>query len=158
MIVECPHCNQLLQTPETDPLHGKDLDVRCPVCSGGGILTGASQEAVSTSLGEQSNEKKKLSTHDSSKSGQTLPSDLSIPEDAFNHFRFPAETEALRSSVSRFGKLYQKLLFAVISLIVVIFFAVLVNIVLPGTRPYNAEHSGLPVNVNFNENSGIVNR
>ncbi len=157
MIVECPHCSQLLQTAQSSLSDIHDLNVRCPLCSGEGTLAGVGSEKdlSPVSQGIRKNQTRKA---DDALKAQTLPSDLTIPEDAFNHFRFPAETEALRTRAPRFGKSFRKPLFALASILVVILFAALVNIILPGPRPYSLEQTGLPVDVNFNESSGVVNR
>lgn len=158
MIVKCPHCNQLLQTGETCLSDTSNMRVRCPLCSGEGMLAGANQNSDLPPVTQKIWKDRPAEAEDVVKAGHTLPSDLTIPEDAFNHFRFPAETETSRTGSPRFGKSFRKPLFALVSIIVVIFFAALVNIILPGPRPYSVEHTGLPVDVNFNESSGVANR
>ena len=158
MIVECPHCKQLLQTAQASLPDIPDLNVRCPLCSGEGKLSGVTSTKDAPSVVEGIRKNQTRQAEDVMKAGQTFPSDLTIPEDAFNHFRFPAETEASRERVPRLGASFRKPLFVLASILVVIFFTALVNIILPGPRPYSVEHTGLPVDVNFNESSGVVNR
>lgn len=158
MIVECPYCKQFLQTGETCLSETRDLRVRCPLCSGEGTLAGMNQNSDLPPVNQKIGKDRSSQAGDEVKSVHTLPSDLTIPEDAFNHFRFPAETETSRTGSPRFGKSFTKPMFALLSILVVIFFAALVNIILPGPRPYSVEHTGLPVDVNFNESSGVVNR
>ncbi len=158
MIVECPHCNKLLQFAETDVPNGKGQDVKCPLCSGVGTLAGAVQNSDTGPVHVVTGDDEKPKAHGQAKPAHPMPSDLTIPEDAFNHFRFPAETESQRSSIPRAGKPFGKLLFAAASILVVVLFATLVNVILPGPRPYDVQNAGLPVGVNFNDNSGEVNR
>lgn len=158
MIVECPHCKQFLQTAQASLPDITDLNVRCPLCSGEGTLAGVNSTRDMPPVSESNRKNRTRAADDALKAGQTFPSDLTIPEDAFNHFRFPAETEALRERVPRLGASFRKPLFVLASILVVIFFTALVNIILPGPRPYSVEHTGLPVDVNFNESSGVVNR
>jgi len=57
--------------------------------------------------------------------------DVSMPHDAFNEFRFPSEQD--RQGSSRKTAIGLKtIILAVASLVVIIFFALLVNIILPG--------------------------
>jgi hypothetical protein len=55
-----------------------------------------------------------------------------IPDDAFENFRFPAETDERKPERKRMSRAKRVLLWVAISLAVVAFFALLVNVMLPG--------------------------
>lgn len=155
MIVECPHCNGLLQTDETLFLQGQTLHARCPRCSGEGFYIGANRETIPKSSSLKDRFDRETDFH---KTGVSQASDFTIPDDAFKNFRFPAETETLRTRGAGMKRNGRALAIAGLSIFVIALFAALVNLILPGPRPYAIEHTGLPVDVNFNETSGVSQR
>lgn len=158
MIVECPHCNQLLQTDEDNLSEGKALEAQCPKCSGQGTVEVIGKGYDRNSLTETGAKNLKPEVDKPGKVSESQGSDFTIPEDAFKNFRFPAEIEALRSTNPGFKRNFRLLVFAGLSIFVVAFFASIVNIVLPGPRPYSIEQTGLPVDTNFSETPGASNR
>ncbi len=155
MIVECPHCNGLLQTDETVFFQGQTLHARCPKCSGEGFYIGTIRETVAKAGPSSDGIDRETGFR---KTGVSQASDFTIPDDAFKNFRFPAETEALRARRAGVKPNFRALVIAGLSIFVIALFAALVNIILPGPRPYAIEHTGLPVDVNFNETSGVSQR
>jgi len=71
-------------------------------------------------------------------------SEPSIPDDAFHGFRFPAEREKNSSAVSTKRPWMRILIWGIVSLAVVAFFALLVNIVLSGPAGDNPIFGGKP--------------
>lgn len=157
MIVECPHCHELLRTGNVNLSPGQELSAKCPRCAGEGLLTGCAAQTVCPDHNPDLTVAPKQRLDHDGKSLVSHSSDFTLPEDAFNHFRFPAETESQRSGASTKRNL-RMFIFAGVSVLVVVLFAALVNVVLPGPRPYKLENTGLPVGVNFDESSGVSGR
>lgn len=153
MIVQCPHCDEFLRLDKTGPLQPRSLEVKCPKCFGEGFFlsrTKTSREtcedcAVETKL-ESSNRKEP-------KSIESESSDFTIPEDAFNSFRFPAEEKSVQNHREGMDRKRRLTIFVGASILVVAIFAAVVNLVLPGPSPYKLENTGLPVDADFHENS-----
>ncbi len=158
MIVECPHCGELLRTGEAHSAPDRSVNVRCPKCHGEGVMTGVSDHMSGETTPPTQNSKGKSLHKDKGNLSGHQSSDFTIPEDAFNHFRFPAETESDRSRPVSSGRNFRILIFTGLSILVVVFFAAVVNLVLPGPRPYDIENTGLPVDVNFNEGGRVSGR
>ncbi|MGC8603582.1 MAG: MJ0042-type zinc finger domain-containing protein [Desulfomonilaceae bacterium] len=150
MVVKCSNCETLLRIDEDRLPKDKQINIRCPKCGAEGMV-GAFQNRLESKTGpsEQSRrpESQILDNPESQKADQTAikptksekAGELTIPEDAFKSFRFPAEI----SSSSR-KKLFKKgraslIAFVIASIIVVVIFAALVNIILPGLPPASVE-------------------
>jgi hypothetical protein len=71
-------------------------------------------------------------------------SEPSIPDDAFHGFRFPAERETNSSSARTMRPWVRILIWGIVSLAVVAFFALLVNVVLSGPAGNNPLFDGKP--------------
>lgn len=142
MVIKCMHCKGLMRIEENRIPAGGGVKVRCPHCSELGYVPARDVEAARET---------KPVPGDHPASGEALPgagtlhqtlasepvkrasgAEPFLPEDAFHDFRFPAERqmqESVRSPLSRGKKI---LVWAAVSLVVVAFFALLVNLVLPG--------------------------
>jgi hypothetical protein len=113
---------------------GQKVKVRCPHCKEIGIIqdepavdkTPTLEEAAGVPSGEQEISPPAPRTVGPEVSEHTLPSD------AFESFRFPSEREAplLERSSSRIG--FRTIAWILVSLAIVGFFALLVNIILSG--------------------------
>ncbi len=146
MVVKCFNCQTLLKV-EADrvPVNGQ-IDVRCPKCGSEGIILAPhssidpkvdffqQMEAPETKIAETETDLIKDQTAPKTKT-QVKASELTLPEDAFRDFRFPAEVE---SSVKKGVKVSHRsnlITFLIVSILVVALFAALVNVILPGLPP-----------------------
>lgn len=155
MVIKCTHCKGLMRIDEQRIPADGGVKVRCPHCTEIGYVPaaglGAGRETHSLSAGQPVSSPVPRTPPEATRSAATEQmekGDPTLPDDAFQDFRFPAEREApevRRTPVPRKKKL---LVWAVVSLAIVAFFALLVNLVLPGpggTRPLGgALSSGQP--------------
>lgn len=122
---------------------GRSVKVRCPLCNEIGPL----QDAASASGPAEGGGGSATRPHDqtTSESGAT-PSDggaKGSPSRITGDFRFPAEHGPVSAPKRMFSRKVKMLLWIIGSLLVVGFFALLVNIILPG--PYGGgSDTGLP--------------
>ena len=158
MVTKCMHCKGLMKVDEARIPKGGGVKVRCPRCkeivyvpdpsraakSPQGPMTGAAGESTPhvSHRGPAPTRPPFESTRSASR-GEPL-----FPEDAFQNFRFPAEN-AGNTPKRRPMSTRRKIIFMVLaSLAVVTFFALLVNIVLPGPsgrRPFSSAVSPEPM-------------
>ncbi len=141
MIVRCAHCQGTMRLDEKSLPDRPKVNVRCPHCHGIVYVepkVPRLKPAVS-SLAERptpksSQSKFQLPKRVADESGMEY--DISIPEDAFEEFRFPAEQNGngrLPNGIRNGATIKLKTVILVIaSLITVMLFALLVNIILPG--------------------------
>jgi len=113
------------------------VKVRCPHCHGIGYIENrsASKPIPQASSPEEKPvsqpQKSKFELPESISDQPQLEYDVSLTHDAFKEFRFPAEQE--RHGNARSNPIALKtIIWAAASLLVVLFFALLVNIILPG--------------------------
>jgi predicted Zn finger-like uncharacterized protein len=152
MVVKCFYCESLLHVDENRIPGDQDVRVRCPKCGKEGLIQKAENplgsiadhspviEPSGPSLTEQSPmTEKKMDQSSSKRSASGKAGELTLPEDAFNNFRFPAETGAPNQKKSFWSSRSALIAFVAVSVLVVIFFAALVNIILPGLPPAGVE-------------------
>jgi predicted Zn finger-like uncharacterized protein len=152
MVVKCFYCKSLLHVDENRIPGDQDVHVRCPKCGKEGLIQKEENplgsitdnslviEPGGPSLTHQSAvTKQKMDQSSSKRSASGKAGELTLPEDAFKHFRFPAETGAPNEKKSVWSSRSALIAFVVVSVLVVIFFAALVNIILPGLPPAGVE-------------------
>ncbi len=137
MLIRCAHCQKTMKLDEQDLPDAPKIKVRCPHCQGIGYVEKTSP-AISGSEPSLT-VKKGINSSDQSQNGFTeaahpeaeMKYDISLPDDAFKDFRFPAEEDEREKSQKKIiGS--KQILFVIASILVVIVFALLVNIILPG--------------------------
>jgi len=111
------------------------VKIRCPHCRGIGYIENTSAPNPLPSLSDEQPVRQphqpKIELRESLTDKLEMEYDVSLPHDAFQEFRFPAEQD--RQGNSRKTTIGLKtIILAVASLVVIIFFALLVNIILPG--------------------------
>jgi predicted Zn finger-like uncharacterized protein len=141
MIVRCSQCQQLLRVDENNLPEGRSVKVRCPHCNVIGQMSGRQSEAI-TAAGDHSETAVPETDYPLllRVDGPPAPAaastaewhDSSLPSDAFQSFRFPAEREKREAATKQKRSTVKYVLWAIGSLAVIGFFALLVNIVLPG--------------------------
>jgi predicted Zn finger-like uncharacterized protein len=152
MVVKCFYCESLLHVDENRIPGDQDVRVRCPKCGKEGLIQKEENplgsitdnspviELGGPSLIQQSAvTEKKMDQSSSRRSASGKAGELTLPEDAFKNFRFPAETGAPNQKRSFWSSRSKLIAFVVVSVLVVIFFAALVNIILPGLPPAGVE-------------------
>jgi predicted Zn finger-like uncharacterized protein len=141
MIIRCAHCQGTMRIDEKSLPDRPKVKVRCPHCNGIGYVEPKVPRPTPTvsSPAERPTPKSPQSKFPLPQQVADEPGmeyDLSIPEDAFEEFRFPAEQNGngrLRNGIRNGATVGLKTIILVIaSLITVAFFALLVNIILPG--------------------------
>ena len=143
MIITCTRCGGLMRIDEGGLPKGRSVKVRCPHCNAIGPIRGAVSPgglvAGSSDSPSRSRDRPSVAPQAARPAGR----ELSFPSEVASAFRFPAE-QASRSPEKRMFSLGWRMLFwAVGSLLLVGFFALLVNIILPG--PYGGgSDAGLP--------------
>ncbi len=158
MIVQCPHCDEFLRLEKTEPLQPRSLEVKCPKCCGEGFFLHRTKTLRENSEDCALGTRLESSNRKEPKSIDSESSDLTIPEDAFNSFRFPADAKSVKNHRKGMDRKRRLTIFAGASVLVVAIFAAVVNLVLPGPSPYKLENTGLPVDADFHENSKAPNR
>lgn len=142
MILKCPKCNGMMKIDESVIPKTASFKVRCPHC--GEIETvpyPTSPETVDQSASGKTTSAPESLTVQPREREQEAPlaagethegAEPSLPPDAFGRFRFPAEKETQEKPKWQLGKRTRILVWGALSLAVILFFALLVNFVLPG--------------------------
>ncbi len=164
MILKCPKCNGMMKIDENVIPKTASFKVRCPHCSEiDTVPYPASPEPVAQSASGE--------TPSAPESHQPVPqerepeaprsagqtpegADVSLPPDAFGRFRFPAEKETQEKPKRQMGRGTRILLWAGLSLAVVVFFALLVNFVLPGPAGQKSDLGFVPPGVGADNGAG----
>ncbi|MBI5571780.1 MAG: hypothetical protein HY914_17690 [Desulfomonile tiedjei] len=136
MIVRCCYCEGVLRVDETSLPAGRRAKIRCPHCKKIGSmpdipLQGAvSEDATAEAPAEPRDHPRLLPMEESS---PAVAEEATMPRDAFQSFRFPAEQEESREhpKTSRHRGL-RLAVWVIVSLAIVSLFALLVNLILPG--------------------------
>lgn len=148
MIIECPHCDGKMRVDETKIPFGARARVRCPHCNeispanGGTPSHQTGRIARSTAAPGQSMASTSAGSPQAAKARSepgASEAELCFPKDAFQNFRFPAETEIPAASNKKAGSMKRLAVWVLVSLAVIGLFALLVNLVLPGpygTKPF----------------------
>lgn len=131
--VRCPHCREIEEVAH--PASSDQAIVSPGPESGPGQPAALVEAGGLDAIGSE--------TSSGAPHGPTEPT---IPTDAFQNFRFPAETDATTIKSKWFpGGTRQILFWVVISVAVVALFALFVNVLLPGpmgTRPWGVDPMG----------------
>ncbi len=139
MIVTCPQCERKMQLDEKRVPPGEQVKVKCPHCEH--IQNFRSQGAVQPARNSQEGEPRRpppvMSATNSAAASDIEPD---LPRDAFQDFRFPVEQSKTPRNDSM-TKGPRIALWVGISLAVIVFFALLVNIVLPGPQGGSIFHT-----------------
>lgn len=141
MIIRCAHCQGTMRLDEKTLPDTPKVKVRCPHCRGIGYIEPKFPRStpVAPSPAERPTPKSfrpKFELPQPTPDEPGMEYDLSIPADAFKEFRFPAEQDSngrSRNGIKNGTTIGLKTVILVIaSLITVVFFALLVNVILPG--------------------------
>jgi predicted Zn finger-like uncharacterized protein len=130
MILECPNCTKKMKLDESAFPPGERIKIRCPHCSQissvmDGVIRTDGPEPAPTQIEEIPTELQETSA--------SCPEDPVFPRDAFKDFRFPAEQKG--ETVNGRSRTFKGILpWFAIGIGIILFFALLVNIILPG--PY----------------------
>ena len=135
MVIRCAHCQGTMRLDEKNLPDKPKVKVRCPHCRGIGYIENTSAPNPLPSLSDEQPVSQpypsKFELREPLTDKLEMEYDVSMPHDAFNEFRFPAEQDRHRNSRKTAIGL-KTIILAVASLVVIIFFALLVNIILPG--------------------------
>lgn len=135
MVIRCAHCQGTMRLDEKNIPDKPKVKVRCPHCRGIGYIENTLAPNPPPSLLDEQPvsqpDQSKFELREPLTDKSEMEYDVSLPHDAFKDFRFPAEQD--RQNNSRKTAIGLKtIVLAVASLVVIIFFALLVNIILPG--------------------------
>lgn len=151
MIVKCAHCQGLMRVDEAALPERESFMVRCPSCKGIGTIEAGDAKSwedphgidPSGEIGGKQRPAAKSTLHAPAAHGEAF--EPSIPDDAFEDFRFPAERTEDKENVRPRGRSKSRLvIFALISIAVVAFFALLVNLLLPGPSGKSIYKGAIP--------------
>lgn len=157
MVIRCHQCKGLLQVDEKNLPSDRRAKIRCPHCKGIGLMPDMSHHDVSGqaqapgSGDPQGGHYPVLVPAEQPRQPRDWK-ETALPQDAFKTFRYPAEREETRESARKPSRRGLPLwVWVVVSVAVVAFFALLVNVILPGpagVRPIvhtvPPEHAGPP--------------
>ena len=136
MIVRCCYCEGVLRVDEKSLPTGRRAKIRCPHCKQIGYmpgvpLPGAAQEDAEAQAPAEPREHPRLLPLD--ESSPAAAEEPTMPRDAFQSFRFPAEQKESRQQPKMATRRGLRLaVWVIVSLAVVGLFALLVNLILPG--------------------------
>lgn len=145
MIVKCSKCQGKMRVDQSRIPVGEKFKIRCPTCGEIQPFTGQPADSVSSDQQEVMLKDvaipRKPATPDQSEKAepQRSPDEFTIPSDAFQSFRFPGERTAGSASRNKSSgnpgprKGIRVLIFALVSLAIIAAFALIVNVVLPGS-------------------------
>lgn len=154
MIVQCSKCQGKMRVDQDRIPPGEKVKIRCPLC---GEIQAYSEQPAGVSPADKPEASPqgvaaapKAGVRDQKPSPALLrgPQEPSIPSDAFQDFRFPAERGANPASRNKTPEKPRRrglraAIFILASLAVIALFALIVNIILPGPAGKKLEQ-GLP--------------
>jgi predicted Zn finger-like uncharacterized protein len=135
MIIKCSHCSGSMRVDESRVPKGQKVKIRCPHCKEIGVFQDR------PTIDQTSAPRVLADTPDLT--GASTPrhratgngvSEHSLPSDAFESFRFPSERESTLDERPSARAGFGIVTWILVSLAVVGFFALLVNIILSGPR------------------------
>ncbi len=140
MVIRCAHCQGTMRLDAKNIPDKPKVKVRCPHCHGIGYIENTSAPNPPPSLLDEQPvsqpDQSKFELRELLSDKPEMEYDVSLPHDAFKDFRFPAEQDRQNNSPKTamgwpaIGS--KTIILAVASLVVIILFALLVNIILPG--------------------------
>jgi predicted Zn finger-like uncharacterized protein len=143
MIIRCTHCDGLMKIDEDRLPKGRSVKVRCPHCNGIGPIQGPDLPNRHIDSGPDLSSRSRDRAPVSHQAERPTGQKPSFPSEVASDFQFPAEQVSPTPEKRMLSLGWKMLFWAVGSFLVVGFFALLVNIILPG--PYGGESdTGLP--------------
>ncbi len=133
MIIQCSHCAGSMRVDESRIPKGQRVKIRCPHCKEIGVFQ--EQLTVHESPEPQVRSDTSVVREESPPRPRTSRNGVSehhLPSDAFESFRFPSEREAPLAEQPSKARGFGIVTWILISLGVIGFFALLVNIILSG--------------------------
>jgi predicted Zn finger-like uncharacterized protein len=133
MIVKCSHCIGMMRVDESRLKPGRRLKVRCPHCRGIGIVAPTTARSL-----DESNEADQLAENEGSPGTAAFEApDATEADQESKWVMFPAEEdgESPRKKTPPKKRRLRLIIFGLASLAVIGFFALLVNVILPGPPP-----------------------
>lgn len=156
MVAKCFNCEALLRVKEEQVPENGGGRIRCPKCGSEGSIRKSGNgndpsvsfpNAVAPSTSqtfvenlEPTEEVQRLPKG----STQVKAGELTLPEDAFRGFRFPAEIDEMVNKAPSWSFRAKLITFLAVSVFVLMLFAALVNIILPGMPPKGIERVASP--------------
>jgi hypothetical protein len=142
MVVTCARCNGKMRVDENLIPKGEEVKIRCPHCREIDVFRHGAPSPVPAPATETQPPKPEepkpqattLNQKVKTNAGSSRPAEFTIPDDAFRGFRFPSEQGARSTDKQPMNKKLKLAIWLIVSLAVVAFFALLVNIVLPGPQ------------------------
>lgn len=128
MILRCSYCGGKMRVDEKALPSGKKVKVRCPSCRGIGLTSYDPNEDGVEAAAQTRDRHEYREPSDTVAPDTQRVADLQVPSD----FRFPAEGDPDAPQRRSMGKGFKMFLWAAASLGIILFFAMLVNLVLPG--------------------------
>lgn len=133
MIIKCSHCAGKMRVDESRIPKGQNFKIRCPHCNGIGVIQDqpAMDQTPAPEVPTAASSVREKGSPAPRTTGNGV-SEHSLPSDAFHSFRFPSEREAplVEPPPSRRG--LGIVAWILMSVGIVAFFALLVNIILSG--------------------------
>ena len=150
MVIKCSHCKGLMRVDEARIPKGGGVKVRCPHCDDVGYAPARDVEVVrETKPVPVTYDSSNISPPQFAQAAESPVSrqprqpnheDATLPEDAFHDFRFPAERPVAKKNRNPAPRKTRVLVWVAVSVAVVAFFALFVNLMLPGPsgqRPFS---------------------
>jgi predicted Zn finger-like uncharacterized protein len=159
MVVRCFQCNGLLRVDESSLPTNRRARVRCPHCKGIGLMPDRLVARSATGLSSAEPAAQEEADYPSllplePPAGQPMDQipdqpvqqqpaaaedwkETALPRDAFKSFRYPGERDRPPGPKKAAAKGWPPIWLIVVSIAVVAFFALLVNIILPGPAGVN---------------------
>ena len=122
MILKCSYCSGKMRIDDEALREGRPLKIRCPYCKEIGLV--GAQPPGGAPLAEKSAVSRKIEVSEAT--------ELSLPPDAFKDFRFPSEEDAAPPGRRHLSTKMRILLWIGASAGIIMMFALLVNLILPG--------------------------
>lgn len=133
MILKCSHCGKRMRVDDKSVPPGKHVKVRCPYCQGVGVALLPPPEAAAAPLKQSAvAERPQEAQQGAGSAAAATEQEPPIPADAFNSFRFPSEEGGVEPQRTAMSSKLRLFLWIGASAGVVLLFALLVNLVLPG--------------------------
>jgi predicted Zn finger-like uncharacterized protein len=142
MVVRCFQCNGLLRVDENSLPPDGSARVRCPHCQGVGLMPDRSVAARIADLSSAEPRSPEEQDYPVLVPPEKTPppqdwKEEAIPHDAFKSFRYPGERDRRPAPVIAARRGWPTWAWVVVSVVVVAFFALLVNLILPGPAGIN---------------------
>jgi predicted Zn finger-like uncharacterized protein len=133
MIIKCSHCAGKMRVDESRIPEGQRVKIRCPHCKEIGVIQDqpTMQQAPAPEVPTTASSVREKGSPAPRRTGNGV-SEHSLPKDAFHSFRFPSEREVPLVEPPPARRGFGIVTWILVSLGIVAFFALLVNIILSG--------------------------